>query len=252
MKYLSCSHAPLTRWLLCALLLWACPNELLKAQMQNPYQLDPAKESLVLGTSLGLYIYAGFQYKKVQPLSYEELSQLNRNDVLAIDRPATFNRSISANKWSDKLLYTSLAPPLSVIMSGPRNGIGTTSVLLLETILLNTAVTDITKILVRRNRPYLYNEFTEAKRKLRKKSRMSFFSGHSSTVAAMYVFSAKLYEDYYPNSPWRSTVWTTAILIPTTTALLRVKAGKHYFTDVLTGLLVGGAIGFLVPEMHKL
>lgn len=252
MIYLGRRYTLLIRLAICTLFWGAYAHGMLQAQRQLPYQLESTKEGVILGASFGLYIYSGFQYKKVQPLSYEELSLLDINDVLAIDRPAVFNRSIAANKWSDNILYTSLAPPLSVIMSGPRQGIGTTSVLLLETILLNTAVTDLTKILVRRNRPYLYNEFTEAKRKLRKKSRMSFFSGHSSTVAAMYVLSAKLYEDYYPDSRWRSTVWTTAILVPTTTALLRVKAGKHYFTDVLVGLLVGGAIGFLVPEIHKL
>jgi len=232
------------------LLFFSLPD--INAQMTFPYKLDGAKDGIIFGTSISLITFAELKYKKIQPLSFEELSQLNRNDVLAIDRPATFNRSLGAKKWSDGLLYSSLAPPLSVVFSGPKDGIGKSSILLLETLLLNTAVTDITKVLVRRKRPYLYNEFTEAKRKLSKKSRMSFFSGHTSTVTAMYFLSAKMFEDFNPNSKWKSTVWTTAVLIPATTGLLRVKAGKHYFTDVLTGFLVGGAIGFLVPEIHKL
>ena len=222
------------------------------AQVSFPYQLDGTKEGIIFGTSISLLTFAELKYKKIQPLSFEQLSQLNRNDVWAIDRPATFNRSLMAKKWSDGLLYSSLAPPLSVVFSGPKDGIGRSSVLLLETLLVNTALTDFTKVLVRRKRPYLYNEFTEAKKKLSKKSRMSFFSGHTSTVTAMYFLSAKLFEDYNPDSRYRSTVWTTAILIPATTGLLRVKAGKHYFTDVLTGFLVGGAIGYLIPEIHKL
>ncbi|NRB51819.1 MAG: phosphatase PAP2 family protein [Saprospiraceae bacterium] len=234
------------------LLILIIPTAQLKAQFTYPYQLDATKESIIFGASISLLTFAELKYKKVQPLSYEELSQLNRDDIWAIDRPATFNRSLKAKKWSDGLLYSSLAPPLSVVLTGPTDGIGRSSVLLLETILVNTAVTNFTKVLVRRKRPYLYNEFTEAKKKLSKKSRMSFFSGHTSSVTAMYVLSAKLFEDYNPGSPYRSTVWTTALLIPATTGLLRVKAGKHYFTDVLTGFLVGGAIGFLIPEIHKL
>lgn len=228
------------------------PSTPLTAQVTYPYELDGTKEGIIFGTSISLLTFAELKYKKIQPLSYEQLSQLNRNDIWAIDRPATFNRSLMAKKWSDGLLYSSLAPPLSVVFSGPKEGVGRSSVLLLETLLLNTAITDFTKVLVRRKRPYLYNEFTEAKKKLSKKSRMSFYSGHTSTVTAMYFLSAKLYEDYNPDSKYKSAVWTTAILIPATTGLLRVKAGKHYFTDVLTGFLVGGAIGLLIPEIHKL
>lgn len=234
------------------LLVLVIPKVPVHAQVNYPYQLDGTKEGIIFGTSISLLTFAELKYKKIQPLSFEQLSQLNRNDVWAIDRPATFNRSLMAKKWSDGLLYSSLAPPLSVVFSGPKDGIGRSSVLLLETLLVNTALTDFTKVLVRRKRPYLYNEFTEAKKKLSKKSRMSFFSGHTSTVTAMYFLSAKLFEDYNPDSRYRSTVWTTAILIPATTGLLRVKAGKHYFTDVLTGFLVGGAIGYLIPEIHKL
>ncbi len=238
--------------LLISLLLLCSPFAQLKSQRTYPYQLDGTKDGIIFGTSISLLTFAELKFKKIQPLSYEELSQLNRNDIWAIDRPATFNRSLMAKKWSDGLLYSSLAPPLSVVFSGPRDGIGRSSVLLLETLLVNTALTNFTKVLVRRKRPYLYNEFTEAKKKLSQKSRMSFYSGHTSTVTAMYFLSAKLFEDYNPESRYKSTVWTTAILIPAATGLLRVKAGKHYFTDVLTGFLVGGAIGFLIPEIHKL
>lgn len=222
------------------------------AQIDFPYQFNGTKDGIIIGASIGLIGLAEFKYKKIQPLSFEELSRLDRNDVLAIDRSATFNRSIAAKKWSDGLLYSSLAPPLSVLLSGPSENMGKNAALLLETLLVNTALTDITKVLVRRKRPYLYNEFTAVKRKLSKKARMSFFSGHTSTVTAMYFLSAKLYQDLYPDSRRKSTVWMAAVLVPATTGFLRVKAGKHYFLDVLTGFVVGGAIGFLIPEIHKL
>ena len=118
------------------LLFFSLPD--INAQMTFPYKLDGAKDGIIFGTSISLITFAELKYKKIQPLSFEELSQLNRNDVLAIDRPATFNRSLGAKKWSDGLLYSSLAPPLSVVFSGPKDGIGKSSILLLETLLLNT------------------------------------------------------------------------------------------------------------------
>jgi membrane-associated phospholipid phosphatase len=30
-----------------------------------------------------------------------------------------------------------------------------------------------------------------------------------------------------------------------------MRAGKHFPTDVLTGVLVGGAVGTLVPYLHR-
>jgi membrane-associated phospholipid phosphatase len=36
------------------------------------------------------------------------------------------------------------------------------------------------------------------------------------------------------------------------TAILRVRAGKHFWTDVLVGYGVGASIGLAVPLMHKI
>jgi membrane-associated phospholipid phosphatase len=32
---------------------------------------------------------------------------------------------------------------------------------------------------------------------------------------------------------------------------LRVRGGRHFPTDVLAGLLVGGTVGWLVPHLHQ-
>ena len=122
---------------------------------------------------------------------------------------------------------------------------------MLETLLINTALTDFTKVTFKRTRPFVYNEFVEINKKLTRRARNAYFSGHTSTVASMYFLTAKMYSDYYPDSKMKPFVWSAAVLIPATTGLLRVKAGKHYFTDVLTGFLVGAAVGYLVPEIHK-
>ncbi|MBT8218659.1 MAG: phosphatase PAP2 family protein, partial [Bacteroidia bacterium] len=45
-------------------------------------------------------------------------------------------------------------------------------------------------------------------------------------------------------------VWTTAIAVPALTGLLRTRAGKHFYTDVIVGFVVGAAVGYLIPEIH--
>lgn len=39
--------------------------------------------------------------------------------------------------------------------------------------------------------------------------------------------------------------------LATSVAMLKIKAGYHYATDVAAGALVGGAMGLLVPVLHS-
>ena len=44
-------------------------------------------------------------------------------------------------------------------------------------------------------------------------------------------------------------MWIAGLSFATTGAYLRIAADRHYATDVLTGALVGSAIGFSVPYL---
>ena len=70
-------------------------------------------------------------------------------------------------------------------------------------------------------------------------------------TAANTFFAAKVFSDYYPDSKWKPVVWTAAATIPAITGYLRVKGGRHFTTDVITGYAVGAAVGYLVPHFHK-
>jgi membrane-associated phospholipid phosphatase len=39
--------------------------------------------------------------------------------------------------------------------------------------------------------------------------------------------------------------------MPLTTGLMRYKAGKHFWTDVLIGYAVGALVGVGVPALHS-
>ena len=40
------------------------------------------------------------------------------------------------------------------------------------------------------------------------------------------------------------------MMVAATTANLRVRAGKHFYTDVIIGGIVGMSVGYLVPALH--
>lgn len=62
--------------------------------------------------------------------------------------------------------------------------------------------------------------------------------------------TAQLHSDYSGKSDW--AVWSLAAAIPAFTGIQRMRAGKHFLTDVLLGYIVGAGVGILVPSLYKL
>jgi len=219
---------------------------------QSPYQVTWKEESFHLGVgavTLGTGIIFASQ---VVGLSEEEIAALNRNDVNSFDRGATYNSSASAKTASDVLLISSYLIPLSLLGSeNTRKDFAKIAILYGETVFITTGLTFFTKGIVLRTRPFVYNDEFPLSDKQKPSARHAFFSGHTSMTAASCFFTAKVFSDYFPESKYKPLVWAGAIVIPAVTGYLRVEAGKHFPTDVITGYVVGAAIGFLVPHFHK-
>jgi len=125
---------------------------------QRTYNLETSKELGIIGGGLGGIILSIPFNKKIKPLTQEELYRLDRSDLLGIDRYPTYHYSTSAQKLSDKFLFSSPALPL-LLLADPyaRGEIGAISTMYIETALINSALTSLTKALVKRTRPYAYN-----------------------------------------------------------------------------------------------
>jgi membrane-associated phospholipid phosphatase len=190
---------------------------------------------------------------QTKPLSFAEIQALDRNNVSAFDRDATYHWSKPIKTTSDIFLYTSMGvPSLLFIDKKIQKDYLQVGTIWAQTFALNAAVTSLTKVLVKRPRPLLYNKNVPAHYQEDRDSRYSFFSGHTSVSAAMYFMTAKIYHDYNPNSkaiPW---IWIGAATVPAIIGILRNQTGKHFWTDIITGYVVGAAIGILVPELHKI
>ncbi|HYV45000.1 MAG TPA: phosphatase PAP2 family protein [Myxococcaceae bacterium] len=76
---------------------------------------------------------------------------------------------------------------------------------------------------------------------------VSFFSGHSTTAFALLFATLSVAElrDY----PQRWLLWAVGLPLALAAPYLRMAADKHYLTDVATGALVGGAIGWFLPVL---
>ena len=219
---------------------------------QNPYKTTWKGEAAWLGGSgAGISIFA-ILHTHNKPFTVDQVHALNLGTVPKFDRFATRFYSQSARKASDIMVASSLIlPGLLLIDKDIRRDAPTAALIVSESVLLDFAITSIVKEIVLRPRPFNFNPDVPISEKLKRKARYSYFSGHTSLSASATFSAARIWSDYHPDSGWKPVVWATAAVIPATVGFLRVKAGKHYLTDVLTGFVVGGACGLLVPHFHR-
>jgi membrane-associated phospholipid phosphatase len=220
---------------------------------QSPYQFRYSTEITIPSISLGLLIAGYVVDKKSEPLTPEDIMKLDISDINRMDRGVVENWNPKIAIASDVFMYATMASPLLHLAGeNSRKDFLKTSVISLEVFALNTGLTYLTKTLVSRHRPYVYNPDVPMSEKLKSDSKHSFFSGHTSTTASMSYSFAFMYANYYPDSKAKPAVWAIAAGLPALTGYFRVKSGKHFWTDVLVGYAVGAFTGFIVPYLHEL
>lgn len=78
---------------------------------------------------------------------------------------------------------------------------------------------------------------------------LSFYSGHTTLSFALATSMGTVASlRRYRLAP---LVWAIGIPLATLTGILRISADRHYFTDVLTGAVLGSGMGFLGPWLHR-
>ena len=221
-------------------------------RIENPYFIEGKLDiPLVLGSGLMVGI-AAKKFKNKPFLNTDELDALDPSTLKGIDAWAFKRKSIKAQQASDIMVVTSpIAPLLLLADKDARSHAGQVGFFFLEVGFINYSLMGITKELIKRKRPYLYDREIPYEIRQRPSATSSFYSGHTSMTAGFYFMSAKMFSDFNPDSKLRPFVWGTAAIVPAITGMLRVRAGKHYPTDVIVGYLVGAAVGILIPQIHK-
>ena len=233
---------------------WLCrPGE---HNNKSPYEYSFKRELPYLITGAGLVITGRILYSNnaMTPITEDELESYNRSDVNPFDRPATYNWSEDAEKASDILRAGAILLPVLFLSSRhTRSEFGSLAVMGLEVATITYGLTLSVKNIARRPRPYVYNPEAPVGERTSNQSELSFYSGHVSVIASMSFFTAKVMHDYHPNmkTGLKITMWSLAAALPAVTAYLRVEAGQHFPTDVITGYAIGAFTGWLIPHLHK-
>lgn len=218
------------------------------------YDRDTGREAALLGAGTAVGVGALWVGSQLRPLSPGELAGLDAADLPALDRAATRRWSPAAASASDVLAYGSLAAPLLFLVdAGPGADEGDLAMMYAQTVLLERGTVGLIKGLVRRPRPLAYNPDPRIPDGLRRSRHAvrSFPSGHTSSAFAAAVFAGEVYARLHPDDPARHWVRAGGLTVAAATAWLRVRAGRHFPTDVLAGAVIGSLVGWAVPRLHE-
>jgi len=189
-------------------------------------------------------------------------SNFNRSQLFAIDRSAV-NQTPDPKAGTYSTIGLGVAIAMAAtdpIMSGYREHSVQTGLadafMYAESISFAFAMTNITKMAVRRPRPIAYIDADAHKGDLNyannnTDSALSFFSGHAAITASIGATATYL---AFARSPGRARPWLTlvaAVGLSTFVSIERVRAGAHFPTDVIAGTVVGAGVGVAVPHLHR-
>jgi len=204
--------------------------------------VDGAIQGLALGAALGLSLI---------PIRDHELWNV---EMFGVDRGVRDNFSRRAAHVSDALLAASLAAPVIYLTGSTIDDADGDRLLIYgQSMAINAALAQGAKRLVQRPRPYQYSKDPAVQRYAKEEGSdgwMSFYSGHASLSFGAAVTGAYLLGASTDHKLARGIGWGVGLMAATATANLRVRAGKHFYSDVVIGAVVGMAVGYVVPALH--
>lgn len=235
------------------------PSLIFAQKPKYPYELSKMQEIYLYGAGATLWTsyFVGDQWKK--SLNKEYLINKTPDNVNIIDRFACYNYSKTLNNTRE------LFEPISTAVAiGAATTMAITNIyredniykivimgnMYLEGLLLATGATQATKTYINRARPYTYNTKLPIEQRMKDDNNESFFSGNSSLMFYNSIFIAKVFTDLYPNSKYTKWIWGAGLAWSCTSAFLSVKSGHHFLSDVASGAIIGGLIGYFIPVMH--
>jgi membrane-associated phospholipid phosphatase len=176
------------------------------------------------------------------------------DEIFELDKSVRDNFSRRASHLSDGLLAASLAAPaLYLTGSTIDDADGDRLLIYGQTMAINAAIASVTKQLVQRPRPYTYSNDPTVKAYAKSAGTdayMSFYSGHAALSFGAATTGAYLLNTSNATPVAKNIAWGAGFGVAAMTSALRVRAGKHFYSDVLLGSIIGTSIGYLVPALH--
>jgi membrane-associated phospholipid phosphatase len=118
-----------------------------------------------------------------------------------------------------------------------------------ETIVYNGALNEAARVIVQRPRPFVYGD--PGYHGSDPHNYTSFYSGHTSftastSVALFFVMLART-----SSAMALALIASGGFALVLSTGVLRILAGRHFFTDVLVGAIAGALVALVIAFLHR-
>jgi len=224
-------------------------------EVVQPFRFNARLEYSLAGVGTATWIAS----ELLKPVLAPEHCRLCGSNELdrRVQQALRWDNVVKAQRSAHAMLFA-VVPLVSVgsllalsIRQGTRHDTAVDAMVVFESFLLTANITAVAKYSVARRRPFVLAG-SEAQRDVLTgphEDNISFFSGHTSSTFALAVASGATAS--FRGYKYAPVVWGVSLPLAALTGYLSIAADRHYFTDVLTGALVGSAIGVLVPWLHR-
>jgi hypothetical protein len=176
-----------------------------------------------------------------------------RSEWIGWDDTVRGRLSTAASETTDVTLATAIAVPVGAeLAQGVDARLVNTSLIYAEVLIANLVLNTAVKYSVPRLRPYNYRvpPATTYVASQGVDAHLSFYSGHASTAFAAAVGGSYLFAAARPDSAANPWLWGVETALAAATAIGRIRAGKHFYSDVGVGIVVGSALGIGIPLLE--
>jgi len=209
-----------------------------RAEAPRPHQLkyDVALDATVIGASMA-FVLGTELVRSVKPLACRWCDR--RGDVDHLNGLDRWGRTL---KWRNPL-RSQFDSGVTAFLLEPAFAM----VDMIEAVAVSTFLNQAAKLVFARERPFVHVLPPDERKRTVAPSdnNVSFYSGHSAMTfslasAAGTVATLRGYR-------LMPLVWGTLVPLAIATGYLRIGGDKHYLTDVLTGAILGTAVGVALP-----
>ena len=194
-----------------------------------------------------------------EDVTQTEIESLNRGIINNIDSWALKqdpSKMETFEIYSDYTLITSVLLPVSLMFDKKiRKDWFDMLLMYMETMSITTNIFEwsfLGPTFQNRLRPVTYYDQLTYEERKSGNNRNSFYSGHVASVTASTFFMAKVYSDYNPEiGDNKYLLYAAASVPPLLLGYFRLKALKHFPSDIIVGIGVGALCGILIPELHR-